>query len=135
MQFEVAYIPADSGESCEEQERLGIWFEDWNTPFHLGKQDLILSDSSPDTSIPVLKKIRQEFSTYENKMTNIWVVSSLARINIARINPLQFQHGGAGGGTWTHEGLRQRILSPPPYLRLLDLAAYLDLAREPPHQP
>jgi len=28
MPYEVAYIQADSGESCEEQERLGIWFED-----------------------------------------------------------------------------------------------------------
>src|SRR5271157_2260570 len=40
---------------------------------------------------------------------------------------------GAGGGIRTHGGLRQRILSPPPCLRL-DLAlAYLDLARVPPH--
>ena len=33
------------------------------------------------------------------------------------ITNVSFKNSGAGGGTWTHEGLRQRILSPPPYLR------------------
>lgn len=32
--------------------------------------------------------------------------------------PRIFHHGGAGGGIRTHGGLRQRILSPPPCLRL-----------------
>ena len=41
-----------------------------------------------------------------------------------------FQHTSARGGIRTHVGLRQRILSPPPCLRLF-LAAYLDLARVP----
>ena len=38
---------------------------------------------------------------------------------------------GAGGGIRTHEGLRQRILSPPPCSRVLT-PPYLDLAWEPP---
>ena len=46
----------------------------------------------------------------------------------------RLKRNGAGGGIRTHGGLRQRILSPPPCLRLLRfLAAYLDLARVPPH--
>ena len=44
--------------------------------------------------------------------------SENARLVICGQTPLLFQHGGAGGGIRTHGGLRQRILSPPPCLRL-----------------
>ena len=79
---------------------------------------------------------RQQFDVFttiraELKRAALSVNSALASCSAERLKSASVKSVlNARGGIRTHVGLRQRILSPPPCLRLF-LAAYLDLARVP----
>ena len=95
-----------------------------------------------DSQLPATKTTINELRGFLTKQILILAATSYSenantrrqRVASPGQTPRIFQHDGAGGGIRTHEDLSQRILSPPPCPRG-QLAAYLDLARIPRHQP